>query len=105
MTIPSPLKKWQRVSGLLGNLHCCAFVTSSEWGILATEVAALALDDGIKTAPTPANFQQCYIGKNLLLRNAGTEDQEVVNAMNWIEIGEHFPEFDHRRRMFQTGRG
>lgn len=99
----SVLKTWKRVSALLGDLHTCAWLTSSDWAKLAAEVNALREDQGINIAATNKTFKQCYIGPNLLLRNSGTDDQGVVNSMNWIEIGDRFPEFDFRRRTWQTG--
>jgi hypothetical protein len=97
------LRMWKRVSALLGNLHAVAWLTTSDWAILAKEVNELPEMAGINLKATNANFKQMYVGKNLLLRNSGTDDQGVVNAMNWIEIGEKFPEFDWRRRNWQTG--
>ena len=99
----SVLKTWKRVSALLGEIHCCAWLTTTDWAKLATEVNELREDQGVNIAATNATFKQCYVGKNLLLRNSGTDDQGVVNAMNWIEIGDKFPEFDFRRRNWQTG--
>lgn len=98
----SVLRKWKRVSALLGNLHAVAWLTTTDWAQLAAEVnAEIPLDD-VRRA-TNANFKQCYVGTNLLLKNSGTDDQGVVDAMNWIEIGDKFPEFDFRRRTWITG--
>ena len=100
----SVLKTWQRVSALLGDLHTCAWLTTSDWAKLATEINGLTEDQGANLVKaTNATFKQCYVGKNLLLRNSGTDDRGVVNAMNWIEIGDKFPEFDYRRREWQVG--
>ncbi len=101
----SVLKTWKRVSALLPRslAGAVAYLTVTDWTRLAGEINALNEEDGVNLKATNANFQQCYIGKNLLLKNSGTDDQGVVNAMNWIEIGEYFPEFDWRRRELQTG--
>ena len=95
------VKKWQHIAGLLGELHVVAWVTSTEWGEIASEIKN---EYGSLVTPTNANFKQCYIGKNLLLRNSGTEDQGVVNAMNWIEIGPFADQFAWRRDNLITGK-
>ena len=100
------LKKWTRVANLLGitNRKIDAWLTSTEWAQLAKDVAATASDQGITTPLTRANFgQECKLGHSLTLRNSGTEDQGVVNSMNWIAFGDQFQEFDWRRRTLQTG--
>src|SRR5579859_4841739 len=100
------LQKWQRVSNLLGltGRKITAWLTSTEWALLARDVAAEAASQGILTPLTHANFgKEVSLGHSLVLRNSGTEDQGVVNAMNWIAFGDMFPEFDWRRRNWQTG--
>lgn len=102
----SVLRTWKRVSALLmgiGDDQTTAWLTTTDWAKLAQEVKELTEEQGINVGPTNANFQRCFVGKNLLLRNSGTDDQEVVNAMNWIEVGDKFEEFDFRRRAWQTG--
>ena len=100
----SVLKTWQRVSALLGDLHTCAWLTTSDWAKLATEINGLTEDQGANLVKaTNATFKQCYVGKNLLLRKSGTDDRGVVNAMNWFEIGDKFEQFDYRRRAWQVG--
>ena len=100
------LKKWMRVSNLLGitGRKITAWITSTEWALLAKDVAAAATEQGITTPLTYANFGvECRIGPALILRNSGTEDQGVVNSMNWVTFGDQFPEFDWKRRTLQTG--
>jgi len=100
------LKKWQRVSMLIGSTYrkIDAWLTSTEWALLAKDVAAEATAQGIITPLTHANFgQECRLGDSLVLRNSGTEDQGVVNTMNWITFGDQFPQFDWKRRTWQTG--
>lgn len=77
--------KWQKVSGILANIHVVAWLTATEWGDLAKEIGEEYYSS---VTPSNQNFTQCRIGKNLLLRNSGTEDQEVVNEMNRLELGE-----------------
>ena len=95
------IKKWQRVSGLLGEIHAVAYVTSKEWGEIAKELVE-KYESAI--TPTNANFKQCYVGKNLLLRNAGTEDQGLVNALNYIEMEPFIEQFAWRRENLITGK-
>ena len=100
------LKKWTRVANLLGitNRKIDAWLTSTEWAQLAKDVAATAADQGITTPLTRTNFgAECKLGHSLTLRNSGTEDQDVVNEINWLTFGDQFPEFDWKRRNWQTG--
>lgn len=96
------IPKWQRVSALLYDKNKTAWVTSTEWGEIALELTGYDLTQpGNK--PTPKNFTQIKIG-NLLLKNSGTEDPEVVDLLNWKEIGEDYNLFTFRRDNFITGK-
>lgn len=100
------LKKWQRVAAILGitERKITAWLTSTEWAALANDVSAEAKEQGVIVPLTHANFgKECKLGDTLVLRNSGTEDQGVVNAMNWVTFGDMFPEFDWKRRTWQTG--
>lgn len=80
------IKRWLRVSGILGEIHSVAWVTSKEWGEIAQELKHP--DYEATTVPTNANFRALKVAHNLQLRNSGTEDQGVVNEMNRVELGE-----------------
>lgn len=99
------IPKWTRVSSILGEMKHKAFVTSTEWGEIAKELETYELIDPSKPGvrPTPTNFKQMRIGSNLTLVNAGTEDQETVNYMNVIELGEDLTIFQMRRDALITG--
>lgn len=102
--------RWQRVESILAAgrpLSKVAYVTSTEWGEIAKELEGFDVMDpskpGIK--PNPANFRQMRIGKCLLLRNAGTEDQDVCDLLNAEALGtEDKKIFDFRKLNFQTGK-
>lgn len=96
------VKKLQTISGLLGDEKARMFVTSQHWGLIADEIKAqykssLTDENGV---PTPKNFQEMVVGKNLWVINAGTEDQEVVNTMNALEVPESFA---WKRENLRTG--
>ena len=80
------IKRWLRVSGILGDISATAWVTAREWGEIAKELKRP--DYEATTVPTNKNFRTLRVAKNLLLRNSGTEDQIVVNIMNQRELGE-----------------
>ena len=96
------VRRWQLVSSLLGKLVHTAWVTSTEWGELAAEVKGKYAS---AITPTNKNFTQMQINSNLLVRNAGTEDQEVVNEMNVIELGGDAKVFAFRRDNWRTPNG
>ena len=102
------LKKWLRIDNLLAltGRKVTAWLTSTEWALLAKDVGSIATDQGITTPLTHANFgEEVKLGPALILRNSGTEDQGTVNAMNWVTFGDQFPQFDYNRRTLQTGNG
>jgi hypothetical protein len=97
------VKKWQTVSRLLGEFDCVAWLTSTEWGQL---VAELKCDYGsvIAAQPDKQNFTEIRIDTNLILRNAGTEDQGVVNEMNVQSLGPlKLAALEWRKAQLQTG--
>lgn len=99
---------WQRVESILAvepQLHKVAWVTSTEWGQIAKELEGYEVTDPSKPTvkPQPMNFRQMRIGKCLLLRNAGTEDQDVVDLLNIREMGSDKVIFDFRKNNLRTG--
>lgn len=82
--MPGLVKKWQFVADLLQGRDVVAMVTSSEWANLARE---LKEDYGSSITPTNINFTQVIIS-NLTIRNAETEDQDVVNLVNNELLGD-----------------
>ena len=104
------IAKWQRVESILASGHKplvkIAWVTSTEWGQMAKELETYEMIDPSKPTirPNPLNFRQMKIGKCLTLRNAGTEDQDVVDLLNWREMGtEDKKIFEFRKTNFRTG--
>jgi hypothetical protein len=99
--MPFLVKKWQRISGLLADIKTTAWVTSTEWAELAREIKT---EYGSSVTPTNKNFTQVQIEKNLIVRNAGTEDQQIVNLMNQEELGEkNLAILNFRKTAWQTG--
>ncbi len=104
------IPKWQRVEAILASgdkpLFKRAFVTATEWGQIAMEMAMYdPLDPKLPmTKPNPQNFNRMQIGKCLLVINSGTEDQDVVDNMNILEMGGDYATFQFRRTNFQTGK-
>ena len=97
------IDRWLKVSGILGEIHAVAWVTSKEWGEIAEELKKP--DYAATTIPTNKNFRTLRVAYNLQLRNSGTEDQAVVNEMNRIELGEKNERiFAWRRDNLQTGK-
>lgn len=86
-----------------------AFVTSTEWGQIADEIADEKMEvidpTKPKTIPNPRNFRKLRIGKCLTLCNAETEDQAAVDAANQLELGESRARlFAFRRDNFISGK-
>ena len=96
------VRKWYLVSSLLGKMKHTAWVTSTEWAEIAKEVVKKY---NSAVTPTNKNFTQMQLNSNLLVRNAGTEDQEVVNEMNRIELGDDAKVFAFRRDNWKTASG
>lgn len=80
------LGKWFKVQGLLGEMVHNAWVTATEWGEIAQEIADLERVGTVTAKPLPATFKALKMG-NLTLRNSGTDDQGWVNALNTEELG------------------
>lgn len=100
--MPDLVKKWQHISRLMWDRQIVALVTSTEWAELARE---LKEDYGSSITPTNVNFTQVMIDKNLLIRNSGTEDQEVCNIANNIALGEeNLRLLEYRKANFITGK-
>ena len=103
------IPRWQRVEAILasGNTPLVkrAFVTSTEWAQIAMEVSAYDPIDPDKplVKPNPANFDRLRIGKCLTVINAGTEDQDVVDAMNVFELGQDREIFNFKKTNYRTG--
>ena len=103
------IQRWQRVESILAAeppMQKIAWVTATEWAQIAKELAGYEMIDPSKpdVRPNPANFRQMRIGKCLLLRNSGTEDQETVDLLNWREMGvEDKKIFEFRKNNFRTG--
>ena len=101
--MPFVVKKWQQVSRLLGDIQTIAYLTSSEWGELHKEITE-QYKDATKGQLSRDTFTECLIDKNLTLRNSGTEDQNEVNMLNVISLGEdNLAKLAWRRQHFQTG--
>lgn len=103
--------RWQRVESILAAGHRplskIAYVTSREWGEIAKELEGYDMIDPSRPTirPNPMNFKQMRIGKCLLLRNSGTEDQDVCDMLNMRELGEEDKKiYDFRKLNFQTGK-
>lgn len=67
----------------LGQSHHVIFLTSGDWAKVADEIVrkySSSLTDPTKT-PTPENFKEAIVG-NVLFCNSGTEDEELVKALN-----------------------
>lgn len=99
----SHIPKWQKVSALLYDRDKVAWVTSTEWGEIALELTGYDLSQP-DNKPTPKNFTQILVGRHLLVKNSGTEDQEVVDLMNWKEMGEDYSLFKFRKENYITGK-
>lgn len=97
------IKQLQTIAGLIGSTPSRMFVTSTHWGQIADEIKRQYAGSLMDPAglPKPQNFGRLKIGA-LMVINAGTEDQEVVNLMN--EEDARSAQFQQRRAAFQTGR-
>lgn len=82
----------------MAEMKATAWVTSTEWAWIAFEVFKFYPGS---VNPTNRNFRRLQIG-NLLLRNAGTEDQDVVDIMNQKELGDRAKVFAFRRDNYRV---
>ncbi len=90
-----------RVSQLLPNDKCVVMlVTATRWARIAAELAAGDLEDPLRL-PTPDNFKEMRVGKNLLVVNSGMEDEYEVHRRN-IAAAEQ-TNFQARRQRLRTG--
>lgn len=80
----------QRVAALVEG-PTVFFLTTTHWQQLAAELDAQYRkpEDVSRDPLTPANFKEVKWG-NLTVRNAGTEDQGVVNYMNRDDVQRSF---------------
>lgn len=99
---PNEIRKLLLVEGILSR-PARMFVTSSHWGRIAAEMRANHAEDLSQpwNLPHRDNFKRLQVGR-LLVVNAETEDQEVVNTCNWIECPE---DFRARAESMKVGRG
>lgn len=93
MSQPRFIPKLQTIAGLVAKamlpVRTKLWVTSTNWGLIAQEVEDHYLEPG-QPKPSRANFARLNVGKKLLVINAGTEDEEVCQALNE-------PEFERAR--------
>lgn len=80
------LRELMRISALIGAVDepVVMLVTSTHFGKIAQAVAQETLMEPLNL-PTPENFKELRVGKNLLVANSGTEDEETVNLANRLE--------------------
>lgn len=103
------IQKWQRVESILAAhppMHKIAWVTSAEWAQIAKELETYEVVDPSKPTvkPNPMNFRQLQVGKCLILRNSGSEDQDACDMLNWVEMGAEGKKiFDFRKNNLRTG--
>lgn len=91
-----------RVSQLLGPRQdpVVMLVTATRWARIAAELAAGDLEDPLRL-PTPDNFKELRVGKNLLVVNSGWEDEHEVHRRN-LRAAEQ-SNFQARRQRLRTG--
>ena len=95
------LEMLTRISALIGEVEepVLYFVTSTQWAAIAEEARAVVLDPS--RLPTPENFKELRVGKNLLVVNSGSEDQDAVNIANRAEAER--VHFQAKRERLRTG--